>query len=332
MIRRRTQPGPIGLDLDAGVIRAAQVAREGDGFRVVAQSRMERADPDAPIDAQEMTRVAQALHRQGFSGRRVTMAAPQRLVRRMMLDLPPAGASVDASMFAREEFASAQEWAPGSFELASWELPAPEAGAPRRQALAGGLLHSDADDSVRLLEEAGLSVVAIDLRCWALGRALDVGEALPGVLVGLDFSWECATLLAAHRGEIVYERAFQGAGMAALRDAAGDRLGVDPPLALHALRSNGQDRRATPVAGMAAPLVDAGLESMSADLRTAAAFLDHRYAFPSPVTLIVTGDAPARPEHIAGRLELDLGSAPFEEDGLDREMACALGLALWEEA
>ncbi|MFG0274607.1 MAG: hypothetical protein ACF8QF_06090 [Phycisphaerales bacterium] len=334
MRRANRQLGPIGLDLDAGVIRAVQVSRTTGGFRVVAQARIERTDPTAPIDATELARIAAALDRQGFAGRSVVIAADQSRVRRLMLDLPPAGASVDALLFAREEFASAHNLAPGSFELASWELPAPDAGVPRRQALAAGLLHDDADAPAIALAQAGLSVRAIDLRCWALARAFNLDCEPKGVTIGLDFGWNDATLLAHHRGEIVYERAFEIAGIGALADTATDRLGVDRHLAIHALRSSARGAAETPISGMLAPIVEHALESLATDLRTALAFLDHRYDFPQPVRLVVTGDSPASPDQIADRLGLEdaIIVDPAGADRFEHDIACAVGLSLWEAA
>lgn len=334
MRRDNGQLGPIGLDLDAGTIRAAQVARTRAGRRVVASARIDRPDPDATIGADELRRLADALDRQGFVGRSVVVPASQTRVRRLMLDLPPAGGAVDAMLFAREEFASAHHWRPDAFELASWELPAPGAGAPRRQALVTGLLHEDAESPTLALEEAGFMVEAIDLRCWAIARALELTRDSGGVAVGLDFGWDCATLLAAHRGEIVYERSFESAGGGAMTRIATERLSVEPRLALHALRSSARGGRETPISGMLAPIVESALEALSNDLRTAIGFLDHRYDFPQPVRLFVTGPAPCELARIASCLGLEEAEplGPPEIPGGAAEDACAIGLALWEDA
>ena len=66
---RRERISPIGLDIGSRCVKAAQVALRagGEAARVVAGACFARLEPDTPVSAREMERVAGALDRLGFA-------------------------------------------------------------------------------------------------------------------------------------------------------------------------------------------------------------------------------------------------------------------------
>ena len=80
---------PIGLDIGRRCVKAVQLMRAKTGWRIAAAAVLERKTEDALLNAEEAERLCDVLHRQGFRGGDVVIAAPGRALRAEVLELPP---------------------------------------------------------------------------------------------------------------------------------------------------------------------------------------------------------------------------------------------------
>src|SRR5947208_914800 len=87
----------IGLDMGSRSMKAAQVSRSGTQVRVEAAAVIPYASAETTLDEQGMRRLRDVLHRQGFHGHNLVVAAPADKLHVELLDLPPrhSGAPVD---------------------------------------------------------------------------------------------------------------------------------------------------------------------------------------------------------------------------------------------
>jgi len=223
-------PTPIGIDIGARFIKAAQLKRSSRGWTVQAATCLPRQSPDAPIDAAEARRLTGTLDRQGFVGRTAVVAMPPEKVMTGMLDLPPAGSGAPMDQIARMELARMQGWDPKAFELVYWMLPPSPQTKGQTQVLAAGCTHNDANAVLDVLEGAGLRVQALDTHVCALVRAyapLLVGSA--GVVGVMDIGWKGCTLVVLHQGTVIYQRKLPEAGIARLSTTLAEQLKLAPP-------------------------------------------------------------------------------------------------------
>jgi len=220
---------PIGIDIGARYIKAAQLKRSARGWTILAAANLPRQNPEAPIDVAEAGRLTAALGRQGFVGKNAIVAMPAEKLMTGMLDLPPAGSGAPIDQIARMELARMQGWDPKAFEMVYWLLPPSPQTKGQTQVLAAGCTHNDANAVLDVLENAVLHVHALDTHVCALVRAyapLLVGSA--GVVGVMDIGWKCCHLVALHHGAVIYERSLPEAGIARLSQTLSDQLGLTP--------------------------------------------------------------------------------------------------------
>ncbi len=220
---------PIGIDIGARYIKAAQLKRSARGWTIQAAASLPRQAPEAPIDVAEAKRLSAALDRQGFVGKDAVVAMPAEQLMTGMLDLPPAGSGAPLDQIARMELARMQGWDPKAFELVYWLLPPSPQTKGQTQVLAAGCTHNDANAVLDVLESAGLHVHALDTHVCALVRAyapLLVGST--GVVGVMDVGWKCCRLVALHQGVVIYERSLAEAGIARLSQTLSEQLGLTP--------------------------------------------------------------------------------------------------------
>ena len=80
---------PIGVDITAREIRAAQLSRMKDYWRIEALCTLPRTTPGSDIDAQQIRQLRDVLKRQGFKGKDIILAAPCEKVLTGIFDVPP---------------------------------------------------------------------------------------------------------------------------------------------------------------------------------------------------------------------------------------------------
>lgn len=351
----------IGLDAGSKSISAVQlVSRASGGWEVAAAVRLPRGlGPEGgaggPLTAEESARVWEVLGRQGFTGRRVVMAAPETAVFSAALELPPRSSGAPVEELAKQELARSVKRETGEIEVAVWDVPRPTrgGGGEATHVMAMGLGHAEAEALVEAVETgAGVEVEALECRCCAMARAglaaTEQGGAdgqATGVLRAIvDVGDAALTVSVLHGGLVVYDRVVRDSGLDSMRRVIQDQLrsedGVE--LILEAVcNGTGGGELGGMAAGTVKGVVEDHVEQVVQELRTVLAYALHKYAGGiGPVLLMGPGagieefgakiaselDLVARVvrlENVAG-----LGDLVGGERGQDSALAVAAGLAM----
>ncbi len=196
---------PIGLDIGTRAIKAMQ--RRGGRVLTLSLPREGDGPESAPLTIDEAKRLRSVLRRRGFQGRDVIVAAPKQSTVTSVLELPPRKSGVPTDLIARTELALAHRREPDHLETVWWELPPSGRASDGTSVLAAGCPHDAADAMIAPLEEAGLSVQAMDLQAWAMARGCGTSNSVPGSIIAvIDLGWTTATLVLLHERTVVYER------------------------------------------------------------------------------------------------------------------------------
>jgi len=223
-----TSRTPIGLDIGARDIKAAQLNRSSRRPRLKAAALLPRSVPDSPVDQAEIQRLCAVLGRQGFSGTNAALAAPAGQLLRATLELPPLDAGAPLDQMARMEFARMHGRDPQSFELAYWMLPESPARKGRTQLIAAAFPHDEADALLDIMEQGGLNVQVLDVHPCALLRACaPLLSSTTGIVGIVDLGWNACQLLIVYHGVVVYERSLPEAGIRRLCEALSQQLHLD---------------------------------------------------------------------------------------------------------
>jgi Tfp pilus assembly PilM family ATPase len=282
MIQRKRASSPIGLDIGQRTLAAAQLAPTHRGWRLQAAAILDRrADAPPVLEPREAFRIAQVLQRQGFTGRDVVAAVPEQRLAASMLELPPRSSGAPLSQLARMEMSRAHRLNAADFEMACWDVPGPARAAEGTHMMAVACRHNDADELIDGIESAGLRLLALDVRSWAIARACrPVLENDGSVAAILDLTDSAAILTIVNRSAPAYERLLTEGSLQHLRTTIRERLGIDAELADHIfgglrLDPDGSDRG--PGAGDAAAILAEHLDNLAAELRTALTYAEHRF-------------------------------------------------------
>lgn len=222
----------IGVDVGKHTIKAAQLVAQGGRYRIFALTMVPRPQPEQEIVAADALAIQTALKRQGFRGRAIAIAAPEEILLRATLEVPAKVAGAPAEQVIRMELARLQNVAPDSFEMAYWELRAPNNPRPLTPTLAVGCPHEPANALLDLFETVGFRVAALDLRSAAVARAC--GPLLlpaPQITALVDLGWRSTTVLFVCGRSLVYERSVQGAPVGALTAKLTEVFAIEPAAA-----------------------------------------------------------------------------------------------------
>jgi Tfp pilus assembly PilM family ATPase len=200
--RRRTR---IGLDLGAAGVRAVQLTRSADGYRVANAAHGDRprtAEPDS-ADARPLAGdIAECVRRTSFRGKAVAAALASPDVEFHTLELPAAALHADegeAAQIVRFEVERLMSGAGGPFETRHWALPETTVAAP--SAIGVGAAHAIINRTVEACTEAGFTCADLDTSATALCRfgavlhtwphdqvwgVLDVGDRQTRLVLCLD--------------------------------------------------------------------------------------------------------------------------------------------------
>lgn len=203
---------PIGLDLGAHTIKAVQFDQSGE---LLASASIRRANPGTPICEDDVIRIAGALYRGGFAGRRVAISAPKAMVHRLTLDLPPLDSGAPIDQIAQTELCRQRLLEPGTFEYRWFESPQPPRHASGVRAIALSCTHEDADSILDLFETSGFLPVSLRSPDVVLAEAILNAESSAAAAI-LDLGWTDATFVVVRGGEIRYTRAIPGCGLGEL--------------------------------------------------------------------------------------------------------------------
>jgi len=317
---------PIGMDIGARCIHAAQLRRTRRGVVASAWTTLPRPVPGAPMTPEEARRIAATLDRLGFVGRSLVLSLPEDRTLSAALELPPRSSNAPLDAIARQELARAAKCEPADLEMAWWELPGAGRSGEPTHALAVGCRHADAAPFLDALEHAGFDVISIDAPLTALARAAAGSTPPPPQLTTvLDLGWQAGHLLILHGALPVYQRSAAELGLSRLCQQLAESpaqpsradQGSRAEHAEHAeqiLRdigcapSSSDTQLAWPQAPAARALCAALADEAAEHVRLAFAYTQRRFdAQPARILLCGGGaNLPGMPSRIADKLELPL--------------------------
>lgn len=218
---------PIGIDVGASCVKAAQLQRTRRGWRVTALAafdRIERTDlPSAP----EIDRLSEVLDRAGFAGADVVVGAPRSRLRSAVLDLPPRKSGAPLEQICQAEVSRMFRMTPGSYEMHAWEIPSLSSRSQLTQMAASALAWDDGAALASAFEAAGLRVAAIDLAPEALARACAPAmHDLPELSILIDLGDGGLDLVVFRGGDAVYQRRLEPFGIGWAIAAVARKLAV----------------------------------------------------------------------------------------------------------
>jgi len=232
----RTQLQPIGLDIGSDSIKMLQTEIVGGALSVVAAVK-HRLPDDTPTDAPTrlavaMDEVRQIMRRGIFTGRNIVASLPREMVHIKNLRMPliPAGELESAILFeSRNLFGFESDQARICF------LPAGEVrqGAEvRQEVIVLAALHSDIDNYVEQLNQAGCVVDALDVSPCALYRSVERfirrKEDEQEVHVIVDVGYQAAHVLIGRGRDISFFKPLELGGRH-LHQAVSRKLGISLP-------------------------------------------------------------------------------------------------------
>ncbi|MCC6679090.1 MAG: pilus assembly protein PilM [Phycisphaerales bacterium] len=248
MTLRTPRSSPIGLDIGERWVKAIQLERAGatGPWRIAASARFRRRE--AELTDAEVARIEEVLHRLGFTGRRIVMAARPRSLTSATITMPPASSGAPLDQIARAELARIARRDVSAVEVGWWPVPAP-AGSRQHEsthAMAAACARAGVEEIVAQFEAPGLEIEALDAPAWALARAarhmLRAEGARPEMCAVLDLGHSLATLVALRDGVPVYERSLEDLGVGTLEEDLRKKHGVSEEVAAHVIERIGAPR------------------------------------------------------------------------------------------
>lgn len=312
---------PIGLDLGALTIRAAQRELTG-GVLAVASIRREK--PDTTYSPRDFERLQGVLYRRGFRGRDLVIAAPKSIIQRTSIELPPKQSGAPIEQIARSELARQTHEQPNAFEFAWWNAPQPPRHGAATRAIAVSIPHAKADALLDGAESIGLNPRALFSPSTAIAAAVPPPE--PGSTSGvLDLGWSDATLVVLNSSEIIFERQLGGCGLADITRETAKKRNLDPARLCRLIEQAGVPG-AEP-GPIVADIIETYSEVLCAEMSSSVDYLRGCEGSPDPVSISLLGGGAALPgiaEHISQAAEVATHVAPCPHGPAT---ATALGLA-----
>lgn len=339
--------GPIGVDIGAAYIAAAQV-RGGSGRAPVlhAAVRFERACPGTPLSADEAVRMLDVLDRQGFVGHTLVTAAPLARQISAVMELPTRASGAPVDVLARAEIARQHRLDVAKVQAQCWDLPVPPRlrGGETGPVMAVGCSISDAEAILHPLLEAGADVAALDARCVALARGAGLaGAPATGsrLALALDLEMEASLLVVTVDGVVVYERVLPEASLGGLCERVAAKHGLEPAMAMLALQEAGRadeapdgQRRVWPALGSIRSIISEFVADIGREVSVSSGYAGQRFpqamGQEAKARLVLTGEG-ARIGGLARRIAERAGlPAATAHSAPTPEQRVALGLAHYE--
>jgi len=292
---------PIGVDYDGRYLRAAQVARTGDGWRLKAAVRVPRVAPAENLGPKDAALLQGTLARLGFAGRRVVLAAPEEKLAVDVLELPPRGSGAPVDDLARTELARAHGYEAAEAEMVGWDLPRSSRTKDTTQMLAVALRHADADALLDTLEDAGLEVTVLDTAMGGLIRACGDLLAEKGLTAILDCGWDGALLLVMCEGTVVYRRLMPENALRTAAQSLGKSFDLPPESVDCLLEEVGltgvarHDRAPAVPIDVVTTCVRRPLDACAEAVQAAFSYAGQLYAGVAPESVLLTGLGAAIP-------------------------------------
>jgi len=313
----------IGVDVGRRTIKAVQLAPSAGGYRVCALSLLPRPEPEKEVCQADAQALRKVLRRQGFSGRRIVVAAPEERLVRAALELPSKVAGAPIGQIVRMELSRLHNIAPDSFEMAYWEWRTPDGAKPVTRTLAIGCPHHAATSMLDIFEAEGFDVVALDVRSAATGRACEpLLMPVPQITAIADLGWRSTTVLFVCGRSLLYERLMEGISMAELTGKLAEAFGITPEAAQQVATGVGLATD-QPVDGVDRETLDAvgkhlrsHFDRLLNELRAPFSYVNHQFPGEGVKRLLLVGGGAAIPRlssYMQDRLGIDIRPAAMSD-------------------
>lgn len=275
---------PIGIDVSARYLHAVQLQRAGPGWRLAAAGRYERVKPESELRPNELRLFSDLLERQGFTGREVTLAVPNDMLKSDLLELPSTATGPALLQLSRMEMARTHKCLPDTFELATWPLPASDRNSEGQHVMAAACTHADSERLLEPWEASGLEVSGLDVHASVVARVIEGQLAKnPHISAALDLTWDAARLVIFLENTVIYDRILADGGLRLLSETLINRLDVDHEVADFALFQVGfgdtikEEWASWPLLTDARGIMATHFTSMLDELRISFSYAQHRY-------------------------------------------------------
>ncbi|MFG0284601.1 MAG: hypothetical protein ACF8R7_09285 [Phycisphaerales bacterium JB039] len=343
----RLRRSPIGLDVGARRIKAAQVALRGASARLHAFLSIARLDTGPVLSPREAERLGAALFRAGFCGRAVAATTPAELLIDAAIELPPRSSRAPMAQIAAGELARVGRMPVESLVSAHWTT-APASSAAPAPARVVGAERARVDeflDSVEAIDlgEGPLAPIALDTASWAMVRFVApwLGAGHDVTLIA-DIGWRRCALVIVYGRRIVYERAVPAIGAESLRQAISRDLAAAPQVIERLLQRHDRDDGAAPpkpATTIAAAAIGRQAEQVTAEIERSLRFAAELGPTDACRVILAGGGAgPGLAREVAARLDGvaevrraepgQLLDAVPDEAATDCALAAAIGLAM----
>jgi type IV pilus assembly protein PilM len=212
----------VGLDIGSRTIKVVELAKEGKGWRLLASGIVgfEGLSPDAVKEAKDIDLIGQVIKKlfreAKISSKEVSVALPEPSVFTRTIKFPP---------LTDQEVASAVKWEAEQY------IPIPVADAivqhqilerketnpPQVLVLLVASPRAITEKYVKVLQDAGLTVVGVETELLALTRAL-APAGKTALLV--DFGAKTTDIAITHNGQLTFSRSISTGGEAFTRAVA----------------------------------------------------------------------------------------------------------------
>jgi Tfp pilus assembly PilM family ATPase len=341
---------PIGVDFDGRYLRAAQLARAADGWRLQAAVRIPRVAPEEALGPRDIVHLRDTLERLGFRGKRLVLGVPEDKLAVDVLELPPRNSRAPVDDIARTELARTHGYDAAAAEMVSWDLPPSSRARDMTQMMAVALPHAVADALLDAFDGAGLEVTVLDTHMAATIRACRPLLPDDGLTAVLTIGWDCALLLLWLDGTVIYRRLMPENSLRCLTAAVARNLNLPADAADCVLEEVGLADRRPEESDTPLPLdalrtiIQKPINASAEAVRAAFAYAAQMYVGTQTTGVLVTGPAAAVPgatEHLASRLDMNVrtvtpgdvvGAAPaVASEAGHPALTPAVGLAMYSE-
>jgi Tfp pilus assembly PilM family ATPase len=259
-------------------------------------------------DELTVARLLEVLDRRGFFGSRMVLSVPPGKLESDLLELPPRASGAPIEQIARGEMARTSSLAGSPFEMACWDLPAPER-ASGTAVLAVAVRHADADGVIDPFEKCGANVIALDTAAWALARSMAPCAGESGSLTAVvDLGFTGSNLVLLGEGRVLYQRHLREAGVGSMHRQVAERFEAPEDAACFLLTDPTAVEDAART-GWIRKLIGAYVEHLIDELQVSFAFASHRYPNLPLKKLLLTGGGAALSglaDSVRARLSVDV--------------------------
>lgn len=221
-----------GLDIGSTSIKFAQVAREGEKFRLISAGLVAASGPgllsEAETDHTALATTIKKLHQEAkVNTRKVVIALPEGQIFSRIIEIPPMN---------EEELSQAIPWEAEQFVpvpldevTLDWQVLGQFKGDEEKvKVFVVAAPKTLVEKYLKVLEMAGLEVVAVDTEILAMVRSLTSSSSPPTILV--DIGARATVLAIVKEGQIILTRSIPTAGEALTR-AISTSLSLEMPQA-----------------------------------------------------------------------------------------------------